>query len=133
MPKYDDIIHLPHYVSHKRKPMSLEQRSQQFAPFSALSGYHEKIKEVARITDQKIELGESRKKVLNEKIMILRNQIKEKPLVQITYFVSDQNKEGGTYQTLKAPIRRIDEVPRQLYFTDSSKVPLDDILDILLY
>ena len=130
MPKYDDIIDLPHYVSRKRKPMSLEQRSSQCAPFSALSGYHEKIKEVARITDKKIELGESRKKVLNEKIMILMNLIKEKPFVKVTYFVSDQNKDGGTYQTIEGHIRRIDEVTRYLYFIDSSKISLDDILDI---
>lgn len=110
--------------------MSLEQRSSQFAPFSALSGYHEKIKEVARITDKKIELGESRKKVLNEKIMILMNQIKEKSFVKVTYFVSDQNKDGGTYQTIEGHIRRIDEVTRYLYFIDSSKISLDDILDI---
>lgn len=130
MSKYDDIIDLPHYVSRKRKPMSLEQRSPQFAPFSALSGYHEKIKEVARITDKKIELGESRKKVLNEKIRILMNQIKEKPFVKVTYFVSDQNKDGGTYQVIEGHIRRIDEVTRYLYFIDSSKISLDDILDI---
>lgn len=130
MSKYDDIVNLPHYVSRKRKPMSLEQRSCQFAPFSALSGYHEKIKEVARITDKKIELGESRKKVLNEKIRILMNQIKEKPFVKVTYFVSDQNKDGGTYQVIEGHIRRIDEVTRYLYFIDSSKISLDDILDI---
>ena len=130
MSKYDDIVNLPHYVSRKRKPMSLEQRSSRFAPFSALSGYHEKIKEVARITDKKIELGESRKKVLNEKIRILMNQIKEKPFVKVTYFVSDQNKDGGTYQVIEGHIRRIDEVTRYLYFIDSSKISLDDILDI---
>ena len=89
-----------------------------------------KIKEVARITDKKIELGESRKKVLNEKIMILMNQIKEKPFVKVTYFVSDQNKDGGTYQVIEGHIRRIDEVIRYLYFIDSSKISLDDILDI---
>lgn len=43
MPNYDDIINLPHHVSKKRKPMSLKNRSAQFAPFSALKGYQEKI------------------------------------------------------------------------------------------
>lgn len=37
--KYDDIINLEHHVSKKHKQMSLESRSAQFAPFSALTGY----------------------------------------------------------------------------------------------
>lgn len=46
MPNYDDIINLPHHVSKKRKPISLKNRSAQFAPFSALKGYQEKINEI---------------------------------------------------------------------------------------
>ncbi len=46
MPNYDDIINLPHHVSQKRKPMSLKNRSAQFAPFSALKGYQEKINKI---------------------------------------------------------------------------------------
>ena len=53
MGKYDDIINLPHHVSKKHKQMSLENRSAQFAPFAALSGYHEEIKETARIVNEK--------------------------------------------------------------------------------
>ena len=51
MPNYDDIINMPHHVSKKRKPMSLKNRSAQFAPFSALKGYQEKINEIKRIND----------------------------------------------------------------------------------
>ena len=46
MSKYDDIINLPHYVSKKRPQMSIEARSAQFAPFAALTGYDEKVKEI---------------------------------------------------------------------------------------
>lgn len=51
MPNYDDIINLPHHISEKRKPMSLKNRSVQFAPFSALKGYQEKINEIAKLND----------------------------------------------------------------------------------
>lgn len=51
MPNYDDIINMPHHVSKKRKQMSLKNRSAQFAPFSALKGYQEKINEITRIND----------------------------------------------------------------------------------
>lgn len=58
MPNYDDIINMPHHVSKKRKPMSLKNRSAQFAPFSALKGYQEKINEIndiININDDKLD------------------------------------------------------------------------------
>ena len=45
MNKYEDIINLPHHVSKTRKPMSLYNRAAQFAPFAALTGYDDAIKE----------------------------------------------------------------------------------------
>lgn len=49
MGKYDDIIHLPHPVSKKHKPMSLRERAAQFSPFAALKGHEEAIADTARI------------------------------------------------------------------------------------
>lgn len=46
--EYDDIINLPHHVSHRHPPMSLEARAAQFAPFAALTGHHAAIDATAR-------------------------------------------------------------------------------------
>ena len=46
--KYNDIINLPHHISKKHERRSLKERSAQFAPFSALTGYDKVIKETAR-------------------------------------------------------------------------------------
>ncbi len=43
--QYDDIINLKHHTSKKHPPMSLYARSAQFAPFAALTGYDDVIKE----------------------------------------------------------------------------------------
>ena len=51
--KYDDIINLPHHVSKRHPRMSLEERSAQFAPFSALTGYAEAIKETEKEMESK--------------------------------------------------------------------------------
>lgn len=56
--KYDDIINLDRPISKKHKPMSPENRAAQFAPFAALTGYEEAIKETAHITQKKQELSE---------------------------------------------------------------------------
>ena len=51
--KYDDIINLPHHESKKHPKMSLEARSAQFAPFAALTGYDEAIREQKRREEEK--------------------------------------------------------------------------------
>lgn len=46
---YDDIINLPHHTSKQHRPMSMLNRAAQFAPFAALSGYDEAIKDASQI------------------------------------------------------------------------------------
>jgi len=46
--RYDDIINLPHPEPKTRPRMSLQARAAQFAPFQALSGHAEMIKEAER-------------------------------------------------------------------------------------
>ena len=55
---YDDIINMQHHVSKKHPPMSLYARSAQFAPFAALTGYEDAVKETARQTSEKIDIDE---------------------------------------------------------------------------
>lgn len=43
--KYDDIIHLPHYRNPLRIPLPNSHRAAQFAPFAALNGHEDVIKE----------------------------------------------------------------------------------------
>ena len=57
--KYSDIINMKHHVSKKHKQMSIEARAAQFAPFAALTGYEDSVKETARVTNKRIENSES--------------------------------------------------------------------------
>lgn len=45
---YDDIINLPHPDPKRHQRMSMEARAAQFAPFAALTGYGDAIKDTAR-------------------------------------------------------------------------------------
>ena len=63
MNKYADIINLSRPKS-KRPSMSIEARAAQFAPFSALTGYEEAIKETGRITDKKKEITDGLSEVM---------------------------------------------------------------------
>lgn len=110
--------------------MSLNNRSAQFAPFSALTGYSEKIKETARITDKKIELDEGLKTVINNRLQIIKENIKSVPQVTITYFIKDQRKSGGSYKTVITNIKKIDEVNKIFILTNNEKIQIDDIINI---
>lgn len=44
---YADIIHLPHHVSKHHSQMSMWNRAAQFAPFAALTGYEDAIRDTA--------------------------------------------------------------------------------------
>ena len=74
---YDDIIHLPHHVSQTRPQMSAADRAAQFSPFAALTGYGAAVTEAGRLTDRRVELTESEKEALNERLLLLREQLAE--------------------------------------------------------
>ena len=49
---YADIIDLPHPVSRRHKPMPLEERAAQFAPFAALKGFDDEIDQVREAQEE---------------------------------------------------------------------------------
>ena len=128
--KYDSIINLEHYKSKKHPPMSLYARSAQFAPFAALTGYEEAVVETAREVENKVELDEELKAILDSKIQILSEQIKKKPEVVFTYFVSDLTKDGGAYINITGIIKKIDSYTQTIILEDKTEIPISDIIDI---
>ena len=46
--KYADIIDMPHHVSKRHPQMSMWNRAAQFAPFAALTGYDDAIKDTVQ-------------------------------------------------------------------------------------
>ena len=129
MDDYSDIINLSRPVS-KRPRMSLEQRSAQFAPFAALTGYEGQVKETARLTDKRIELNEELKEILNQKIQLIQKKIKEQPQIEITYFIPDSKKDGGKYETVTNSVKKIDTYKGEIILIDGTTIAIDEIIDI---
>ena len=127
---YDDIINLPHHVSKKRPQMTIVQRSAQFAPFAALAGYDDAVKETARLTDRKIELEDGQKEILNNKLLYILENIDSKPEVTFTYFVKDKTKSGGNYKEKTGIVRKIDMIEHYIQFIDKSKININDLIII---
>ena len=128
--KYDDIISLPHHVSKNHAPMPARDRAAQFSPFAALSGYEELIDETGRETIPRLLPDEYRKTELDRRIAYLRAHISERPEVEVTYFVPDERKSGGRYETTRGNLRRIDDYAQKITFTDGRSVNLRDVWEI---
>ena len=58
MDNYDDIINLPHYEPKHHPRMSMWNRAAQFAPFAALTGYDDAIKESARLVENQTNMAD---------------------------------------------------------------------------
>ncbi len=127
---YSDIINLPHHVSENRPHMSMHDRAAQFSPFAALTGYDAAVKETARLTDQRTELDEEMKQNLSERLNLIRENLATTPVVEITYFVPDEHKEGGAYNTVTGTVKKIDEFQRLVVLTDGTDIPIDEIVEI---
>ncbi|MEG0190984.1 MAG: YolD-like family protein [Lachnospiraceae bacterium] len=130
MKNYDDMLNLPHPVSKKHPPMQQMDRAAQFAPFAALTGYGDAIKETARLTDRQKELDQYEKDRLNEKLNLVAERIKECPKITITYFEPDGKKDGGAYLTVTGYVKKIDEYKRNVCFTDGTKIAIEEIFEI---
>ena len=129
---YDDIINLPHYEPKHHPRMSIWNRAAQFAPFAALTGYDAAIHESNRVTDDWIDLGESDNEELNRKMELLLSKLSEQPSVTIEYFVPDERKEGGSYQSYTGNVKRIDEYEQTMIMTDGIIIQLRMITNITI-
>ena len=129
---YDDIIALPHPEPRTHPRMSLHDRAAQFSPFAALTGHSAAIAETGRLTDSRITLDESEMARVDAALQRLRELLPQEPVASITYFVPDERKAGGSYQTITGAVRRIDTVNGVLLLTDRREVPIADIFDITI-
>ena len=128
--KYDDIIALPHPEPRTHPRMSLHDRAAQFSPFAALTGHSAAIAETGRLTDSRITLDESEMARVDAELQHLQELLPSRPTVSITYFVPDERKAGGSYQTITGVVRRIDTVNSVLLLTDQRAIPIPDIFNV---
>ena len=130
--KYDDIIGLPHPTSSKHPRMPISERAATFSPFAALSGHSAAIAETGRLTDSRITLDESEMARVDAALQRLRELLPQEPVASITYFVPDERKAGGSYQTITGTARRIDTANGVLLLTDQRAIPIPDILAVAI-
>ena len=144
---YADIIDLPHHVSKRHPQMPMEKRAAQFSPFAAMVGHDAAIRETARLTEERLELSEDEKAVIDGKLQMIQAHIEEQPAgakqshhapapalahpcaleVTVTYFQPDEKKSGGVYVTVTGSAKKVDDVSKLLLLQDGKAIPIKDI------
>lgn len=126
MGKYDDIIDLPHPVSRRHPPMSMEARAAQFSPYAALTGFGAVITEAARLTDRWIDLTQAEKEAISRKLAGFH----EGDAIELTWFVPDRFKDGGRYTTETVVLKQVIPSEVRLTLADGRSIDMDLLLDV---
>ena len=125
--RYDDIIGLEHPISKTHPPMARIKRAAQFASFDALTGFGEAIYEAGRETEEKLELSEDMIEMIDAKLAVIEQHIKEQPSISVTYFLPDDKKAGGRYVTVSGNVQKLDGVERVIMMEDGTRIPIEDV------
>ncbi len=125
--KYDDMIGLGHHISRTHPPMARIKRAAQFASFDALTGFGAAIHEAGRETEEKKELSEDEIDMINARLAVIEQHIKEQPSISVTYFLPDEKKAGGRYVTVSGNVRMLEGLNHRKIMTDGTSIPINDV------
>ena len=120
------MIGLSHPVSRFHPPMARIKRAAQFASFDALAGFWVAICEAGRETEEK-ELSEDQIEMIDIRLAVIGQHIKEEPNVSVTCFQPDTRKAGGRYVTVSGNVRKLDGAERVMAMADGARIPLGDV------
>ncbi|MDD7433830.1 MAG: hypothetical protein SOW48_01790 [Peptoniphilaceae bacterium] len=123
------LLDYPHPTSGKHPRMDRKSRAAQFAPFAALTGYDEAIRETGRAVKKKPELSEDDRDALDRLLLFLEQQGFGNK-IRVRHFVADVSKEGGRVEETEGILRRTDSYSCRLIFMDGRYIPMQDILRI---
>ena len=112
--------------------MSVHDRAAQFSPFAALTGFDAAIEETARLTDNRMELDEGGKQLLDEQMNAVLEVIHTRPLTEILWFRYDERKAGGSYVTTTGHVKKIDGYTGKILMTDGQIIPLGEVFSVEL-
>ncbi len=132
-------LHVYSDIFYKKRPkslrprMSMDKRAAQFAPFAALTGFEETLREHRRKTHDKVVLDNNLKEIINYKLQEILYKVESLPLVKVNYFLKDEFKTGGAYVDYIGRVKKIDQIYGEIIFESGKIILIDDIYDIDFY
>ncbi len=123
---YDDIINLPHHVSKRHPQMPRSARAAQFAPFAALIGFGDVIKEKEALLERTADISPDGKDEIERK---LREILENGGKAVIIHF-SEKHDGKRRYEITDGLIKGTDEEEKALILAGGRKVKIEDIISI---
>ena len=127
MGKYDDMIHLDRPAS-RHPGMRRGDRAKLFAPFDALSGFSDSVKEKDRVYLPRTTPTDYVQEGIDRRLRALRRQ----DPVTVIYFVSlrrTAEEDLGEYRAAAGVVSRVDEIEQKLVL-DRLTIPFADIVSL---
>ena len=120
---YQDILYDDRPISN-RPHMAIEKRAKQFAPFAALKGFEEEVRDKEIIYEQKRILPEEKREELERKFQSLSPGMK----ITVEYFVEAPHSSGlGQYNIKQG---KIDFISDRWIELDGCRIAIADVFDL---
>ena len=104
-----------------RKKMTNQERAKIFAPFDALKGFKEALKEEEIIRVSKVTLSEDQEEMINN----ILKKLEKGMMIEIVYYEAEE----GHYLKLKGVFIKIDEINKTI-FVVKKRILIANIIDI---
>ena len=65
--------------------------------------------------------------MMNAKLAVIAQHIKDQPNITVTYFIPDDKKAGGRYVTVSGNVRKLDGLKRVIMRVDGTRIPIEDV------
>lgn len=112
---YADLMDLPYRPSKRHLPMNQLDRAFQFAPFGALSGFDDLIKEKTHDFARKKYSTAPEENLIKRQLTYLRNHPQ---VVDVNYF----NDTSGYYEHVKGQLNKLEPLKGRVTFAETSIV-----------
>ena len=65
--------------------------------------------------------------MIDAKLAVIEQHIKEQPEISVTYFQPDEKKTGGRYTTVSGNVKKLDGVEHVIIMADGTIIPIGDV------
>ena len=65
--------------------------------------------------------------MMNAKLAVIAQHIKDQPNVAVTYFLPVDKKTGGRYVSVSGNVRKLDGLERVIMMVDGTRIPIEDV------
>ena len=128
--KHEDIIPFSSSTYTVHPKMSISDRAGHFSPVTVAKGDDLAIRETSRLTENKVELSDDEKSIIERKFKMVRDSIGTNTVFRFIYFVPDKTKHGGAYVPYDGAVKKIDLCQNHLVLTDCTVIDIDQIVGI---